>query len=79
LCRNCRLYPRPEGRGFSLVTSIANREITSRELLDDALDELVDSARANGISDDEIAAALRVRGAGIADGEGGEAEPEPEA
>lgn len=58
---------------------ITNREIASRELLDDALDELVDSARANGISDDEIAAALRVRAAGIADGEGGGTETEPEA
>ena len=58
---------------------ITNREITSRELLDEALDELVDSARANGVSDDEIAAALRVRAAGIADGADGETETEPEA
>ncbi|WP_348609789.1 hypothetical protein [Halobaculum rarum] len=57
---------------------ITNREITSRELLDKALDELVDSARANGVSDDETAEALRVRAAGIAGGDDGETETEPE-
>ncbi|MXR42313.1 hypothetical protein GRX01_13320 [Halobaculum sp. WSA2] len=51
---------------------ITNREIASRELLDEALDELVDSARENGVADDEIAAALRVRATRTADGANGE-------
>ncbi|QZX99320.1 hypothetical protein [Halobaculum rubrum] len=58
---------------------ITNRDITSRELLDEALDELVDSARANGVSDDETAEALRVRAAGIAGGADGETETGSEA
>ena len=51
---------------------ITNREIASRELLDEALDELVDSARENGVADDEIAAALRARATRTADGPNGE-------
>lgn len=51
---------------------ITNREIASRELLDQALDELVDSARENGVAEEEIEEVLRARAARTADGANGE-------
>ena len=59
-----------------LLVVITNREISSRELLDDALDELVDSARDNGLDDDEIVEALHARAARAGDGADGAARTE---
>lgn len=44
---------------------ITNRETPSRSLLEEALDELVESARENGVPDEALAEALRTRAAAI--------------
>ncbi|SHH63856.1 hypothetical protein [Halobaculum gomorrense] len=51
---------------------ITNRDISSRALLEEALDELVESASENGVSDEVLAEALRVRASEVDEsGDGG--------
>ncbi|MFC6785720.1 hypothetical protein ACFQFH_07345 [Halobaculum halobium] len=49
---------------------ITNREISSRALLEEALDELVESARENDVADAELAAALRAQAEKLAASDG---------
>ena len=44
---------------------ITNREIASSGLLDEALDEVIESARGNGFSDEELAAVFAERAADL--------------
>ncbi|GAA0219434.1 hypothetical protein [Halobaculum roseum] len=47
---------------------ITNREISSRAVFEEALDELVESARANDVPDEALAEALRTRAVGVDEG-----------
>lgn len=60
---------RPATRSGGVIT---NREIRDEALLAEVLDEVVESARANGIGDERLAAVLRERAARIGTGETGE-------
>ena len=42
-------------------TMITNRNIETVALFEDALDEVIESARESGVDDDELAAAMRAR------------------
>ncbi|WP_089697994.1 hypothetical protein [Halogranum gelatinilyticum] len=42
---------------------ITNRNIETVALFEDALDEVIESARESGVDDDELAAAIRARAA----------------
>ncbi|MFC7070213.1 hypothetical protein [Halobaculum lipolyticum] len=44
---------------------ITNREIASRDLLDEAFDEVIESARSNGFSDEELASLFADRAAAL--------------
>ncbi|QZP38324.1 hypothetical protein [Halobaculum magnesiiphilum] len=56
---------------------ITNREISSRALFEEALDELVESARENDVPDETLAEVLRTRASGVDEG-GSEESSEPD-
>jgi ribosome-binding protein aMBF1 (putative translation factor) len=56
---------------------ITNREIKSEALLEEALTEIVESARENGISDEVLTAALSETAEAVASGES-ESDDSPE-
>lgn len=55
-----------------MCTVITNREISSEKLLAEAVEEIVESARKNDVSDEQIAAELRERASALADPEAAE-------